>query len=558
MYDQLDSYIELAENTGRISANNYRLKQIDEENKKLSKLNSEYDNLKTTMENALASGKITIESEGYYEMLGVLNEIQENIASTVANIAELNKSIRETNWEIFDKAAETISNMNDELEFLYGLLGDEDDMFDEKGIVNNSGIAGFGILSYESQRKAIDGANDYKDSIIDLVESGIKKQIDSLKDLISNYTDLMDAQKDEIDYAKKVADAQNNVNKIQKQLNAYANDDTEEGASRRQKLRNDLKNAQESLAQTEEERRISQTKKLLSDLQDEYEDILNARLDDIDALIQAVINGVDANGSIIATAINEAASDVGYTLTDEMGTVFSGVSDLASYFTGGDFINKVTSIASAVENIETYFGEAIANANKNSNSLINSARGTVNSNDEAFSNASVSGTKATNLSNKVSGVDGFWNLDSKGYRKSYTMSNGTKATGWSKIDNKWFYFDSQGNLSKGLQTISGSKYYVTGNKGRATSEWVQVNKKWYYFGANGKALTGWQHLTKDGKKGWYFFNPSNNQLVTSSWIQGNKITNTPTKGAYYVDATGFKVENGKFKTKNGYRTFDKY
>ena len=147
MYDQLDSYIELAESTGRISANNYRIKQIDEENKKLSKLNSEYDNLKTTMENALASGKITIESEGYYEMLGVLNEIQENIASTVANIAELNKSIRETNWEIFDKAAETISNMNDELEFLYGLLGDEDDMFDEKGIVNNSGIAGFGILS---------------------------------------------------------------------------------------------------------------------------------------------------------------------------------------------------------------------------------------------------------------------------------------------------------------------------------------------------------------------------------------------------------------------------
>ena len=102
--------------------------------------------------------------------------------------------------------------MNDELEFLYGLLGDEDKMFDDKAIVNDAGITGFGILSaqynvamqeaqkyaseikkinselakdpynqdlierrqelYDSQRKAIEGANDYKDSIVDLVEEG--------------------------------------------------------------------------------------------------------------------------------------------------------------------------------------------------------------------------------------------------------------------------------------------------------------------------------------------------------------------------------------------------
>ena len=37
LYDQLDNYISLAENTGRISANKLRLRQIDEEKKKSTK-----------------------------------------------------------------------------------------------------------------------------------------------------------------------------------------------------------------------------------------------------------------------------------------------------------------------------------------------------------------------------------------------------------------------------------------------------------------------------------------------------------------------------------------
>ena len=582
MYDMMDSYIEMAENTGRITANKYRSRQIAEENKKVDKLTAEYNKLKTVM--------------GYYEMLGTLNEINENIVSTKANIEELNKSIRETNWEIFDRGAEAISNMSDELEFLYGLLGDEENMFDDKGIVNDEGIAGFGILSaqynvamqeaqkyaseiekinkeikddpynqdlidrrqelYESQRKAIESANDYKDSIVDLVETGIKKQIDSLKELISNYEDLMDAQKDEIDYAKKISDAQDNVNKIQKQLNAYANDDTEEGASRRQRLRNDLKNAQENLAQTEEERRMSQTKKLLSDLQDEYENILNSRLDNVDALIQAVIDGVDANASVIKTAVETAATDVGYSLTSEVGTIFNDATkdsvDLASYFTNGDFLNKVTSISTAVANIEQYYKDAVSDANKTATTNINDTTNAQNSTISAMEKAANKGTKAINSANKMTGVDGSWVVDKKGNRTAWKFNDGTKATGWSKIDGKQYYFDDKGNLKTGLQTIGKNKYYIRSKTGKAVSQWQQVNKKWYYFDKTGKAVSGWHNLTKDGKKGWFYFNPKTNAMAVNSWIR-----NSSKKGTYYVGADGMMFINGKFKTKDGYRTFDK-
>ena len=593
----MDNYIDLAENTGRISANKYRDKQIAEEQKKIDKLGVEYTKLESIMQDALKSGKITINSEGYYEMLGALNDINENLVQAEANVAELRKSIRETNWEIFDKGAESISAMNDELEFLYGLLGDEENMFDDRGIVNNEGIAGFGVLSaqynvamqeakkyaeeikninddikddefnqdlidrrqelYESQRKAIENANKYKESIVDLVETGIKKQIESLKDLISNYTDLMDAQKDEIDYAKRVADAQDNINKIQKQLNAYSNDDTEEGAARRQKLRNDLKNAQENLAQTEEERRISQTKKLLSDLQDEYENILNSRLDDIDALIQAVVDGVDANATTIKTAIDVAATNVGYYLTSEVGKIFDdaskGTTDLASYFTNGDFVNKVTSISTAVSNIEQYYKDAVKNANDTATSNIKETASDISSTNSAMESAAQQGTKARNTANKVTGVDGSWVVDKKtGNRTAWKFNDGTLATGWSKIDGKQYYFDQNGKLKAGLQTIGKNKYYIRSKTGKAVNQWQQVGKKWYYFDKTGKAVSGWQNLTKDGKKGWFYFNPSTNAMAVNSWIR-----NSSKKGTYYVGADGRMFINGKFKTKDGYRTFDK-
>ena len=637
MYDQLDNYISLAENTGRISANKLRLRQIDEEKKKISKLKTEYNSLKTIMDKAVASGKIKINSEGYYEMLSTLNEISESIVETTANIAELNKSIRETNWEIFDKGAETISNVRDELEFLYSLLGDEDKMYDEKGVVTSNGVAGFGILSaqynvamqeaqkyaseikkinkeiakdpynqdlierrqelYESQRQSIEDANNYKESIVDLVENGIKKQIDSLKDLISKYTDLMDAQKDEIDYAKKVADAQNNVNKIQKQLNAYANDDTEEGASRRQKLRNDLKNAQDTLAQTEEERRMSQTKKLLSDLQDEYENILNARFDDVDALIQAVVDGVNVNSSVIVDAIKTASNDVGYIMTEATSTMFNSsvTKDLASYFVNGKFVESVTGIADGVKLITNYYSSAQKSADKKAQANImaekvrstghmqtytdssgktrtgyfkddgtldTSFTGWVNKGGKYYRFANgqmMSGSQWVNVGGKK------YYLDKDGSRATNTWrsiggnlyrfnQNGEALTGLQTINNKQFYFDSNGVNKKGLQTVNGTKYYFDPNSGAMVkNSWRQVGDGLYHFGKDGKAASGWMQ-TDSGL--WFFFDPKTNKRVVSQWIHNNAITTKPIKGDYYVGADGVRVANGKKKTNRGMLTFD--
>lgn len=582
MIDMMDSYISEAESKGRITANKYREKQITEERKKLQDLNKEQTNLMKKMTDALKNG-MAVGSEAYYEMLNGINSVSEAIVESNANIAELQKSIRETDWEIFDRASDAIANMRDELEFIYGLLGE--DLYDKKGNVTDNGIAGFGILAsqynfamvesqryaeeikkinaeiakdplnqdlidrrqdlYESQRDAIKQANDYKESIRDLVKEGIELQIDSMKELIQNYEDLLDAQKDEMDYSKRVSDQQANINKLQKQLNAYANDDSEEGAARRQKLRNELKTAQENLQQTQEERRISQTKKMLSDLQEDYENVLNARLDDLDALVKAVTDGVNKNSAKISEAINVATANVGYTVTHEMQTMLSGGKDLVSYFLGGRFINELTKAIAVANNIQNGVAKTVTKTE-------NEQSKTVRQTEAKQKNTQTEMVKAQNYKNKITGTDGKWLQDSNKQRIGWQFNDGTKATGWSKIDNDWYYFNDEGKIRAGLQKIGNYNYFLKRYGGRAESEWVKVGTKWYYFDKDGHALTGWHELEKDGTKGWRYFNPNTAAMATNAWVK-----NSSKDGVYYVNGSGIMVKNGKYETKDGWRTFDK-
>lgn len=560
----LDSFIEKAENTGRITSNLLRVNQLEQERNKVTKLQTEYKELEGIIAEALASGEITKNSEGYYDMLNTLNDIREQIAETTTNIEKLNKEIRETEWEIFDRGVEKIENINDELEFLYDILGDEDKFYGKDGRVTNEGISAFGILSAQynvamqeaqkyadeikkinediandpynqdlikrqeelnkSQRDAIEDAEKYKDSIVDLVENGIKAQINALKELISEYNDLLDAEKEERDYSKKVSSAQDNINKLQKQLNAYASDDSEEGLARRQKLINNLRSAQDSLAETEEDRRISQTKKLLSDLEEEYENILNARLDNIDNLIQAVISGVDANSSIIKEAITTAAQDVGYALTENTSTIFDNASDsknLASYFTNGEFVEKVTSIADAVKNIDDYIRNAVMNADQTQAGNISAEHSAISSTDDILSGAAHAGSIARNNANKISGVDGSWSKNGNNWE--WTFNDGEKATGWSLIDGKWYSFEDNGRMRENewFKDSDGRYYHLSGSGAMDTNKWINNGHSWSYVEGSGAASTGWKYLNWSGGNDWFYFDEDGNMVTGMQNIGDN-------------------------------------
>lgn len=131
-------------------------------------------------------------------------------------------------------------------------------------------------------------------------------------------------------------------------------DDSEEAKKKLQQLKVELSEAREDLEETEYEKYISDQKKLMDDLYLEYETILNARLDNIDALITDMIAEINANSGMIGQTIDEAASNVGYTLSDTMRTVWdSSTASINGVITmyGDKFMSAQTTLNAALNNI---------------------------------------------------------------------------------------------------------------------------------------------------------------------------------------------------------------
>ena len=61
-------------------------------------------------------------------------------------------------------------------------------------------------------------------------------------------------------------------------------------------------------------------------------------------------------------------------------------------------------------------------------------------------------------------------------------ADGKMVTGWfpNAIDNKWYYFQSNGKASKGWLQSDGLWYYMD-NKGAMLTGWQKINERWYYF-----------------------------------------------------------------------------
>ena len=88
------------------------------------------------------------------------------------------------------------------------------------------------------------------------------------------------------------------------QLFVHGGDNSEETQSKIQQLHQNLKEAKSDLEDTEYQQYLSDQEQLLDTFYDETEEWLNARLDDLDGLIQQVIEETNTNaGNISQTSI---------------------------------------------------------------------------------------------------------------------------------------------------------------------------------------------------------------------------------------------------------------
>lgn len=344
------------------------------ERKNISVMQKELGDLTQAMSDAINSGAIQEGSEAWYEMQQEINSVKEAIQESETAVVKYGNAIRDIEWEVFDYIQERISTITTESEFLFNLMNSSK-LYDDKGRFTDTGNVQVGMtaMNYgvymeqadkyaeeikkidadlakdpnntklinrrsellKLQQESISSAEDQKTAMQELVEEGINKELDALKDLIDAYEESLDSAKDLHDYQMKVKDQTKEIASLQKQIQAYKGDTSEENVARMQKLTVELSDAMEDLQETQYDQYIKDQKKLLDNLYDEYEQLLNERLDDIDTLMREMIDYTNLHASEIAATIEAETNAVGYTISDSINNIWNGFGGaVAEYYNG--------------------------------------------------------------------------------------------------------------------------------------------------------------------------------------------------------------------------------
>ena len=523
--NMLDEAVSQTEKKGYITSVKYYDALIKNENANIDKLKKERTELIKTLNEGIAKGNIKKESEAWYEMVGQIDEVTLAIEESNTAIIEFSNSIRDIQWEIFDLLQKKITHITDESKFLTDLLSN-DKLYTDKGQLTDEGLATMGLhgVNYnvdmaqadkyakeianldkqiaknpydqnllerrqellELQQDMILAAEDEKQAIKDMVEEGINKELDSLKDLIDTYTEAMDAQKDLYDYQKRVKDQTKEIANLQKMLDAYKGDTSEEAKSKVQEYKVSLEEAKDDLEETEYDRYVSDQKKMLDTIYDEYEEILNKRLDNIEALISDMIVKINENAVNINSTLSEKAESVGYDLSSSMESIWGGAKDVLTTY--GEYIKT------GIENAATTVNATLGIINVNIQNMISQLNALANTKVQSANTSSASDQKKSTTSNNPGSI--VVKQPSQPIKQVTLDYNKSKGNGKAEVGDK--------------VTFSSGKYYsssagtgVSGTKNRGKSVYITRIKKGAkkpYHISTGKKLgsgdLGWVNLSQ--------------------------------------------------------------
>lgn len=413
--DMLDEFVSQTETAGYITSGKYYDAMSENAKKQQEELKKQRDEMTSELNNAVNSGTIEKYSESWYSMVNSIDEVSKSIEECNTSLLEYQKNLRELDWQVFDLIQDKISKVADESEFLINLMSNKK-LYEDNGQLTDEGMATMGqygvkynvymaqadkyakkikelqadiakdpynqdianqLQEYiEAQQEAILNAEDMKNSIKDMVSDGIDKELDALQKLIDKRNDALDAAKDLYDYQKKVKEQSKDIADLEKQMAAYQGDMSEETKAKVQQIKVDLEEAKSDLEETEYDQYISDSQKMLDDLYDEYESILNTRLDDIDALMADMIFEINNSSSTIGATIESQADKVGYTLSESMNTIWlSGNGSISSVITmyGTKFDTALTTTNTALGYINTNIQNMITQLNKLAGTKIKAA-----------------------------------------------------------------------------------------------------------------------------------------------------------------------------------------
>lgn len=400
---------DLLEEQGWFASTLLNSSMIEQEQKNLAKLEQERDALTKALNSAMESGKIEAESEDWYSMQSAIDDCTSSIYDAKKALVEYDNAIRQINWDAFDRTRDDVSNLIDETQFLVDLLKDED-ITDDNGNMNDNGKAAQALIAQKyqlylnqakaykdeilkideelandpydkelldrkqelikAQQEAINSSISEKEALKDLVKEGYDTFLDKLDEVIQKYKDLMSQQKDAYDYEKSIAEKTKALNALEKQYSAVQGDNSEEGKKNIQQLKDQINTAKDDLKDTEYEKLLSDTEKILDQLQSDVKSWLDQRIDEFDVTMQEIIDQSNENATNISETITSTAENYGYKLSESMSSIWStNASNITNGINSvlGDFSNKFVEGNNAINKVCGDINAAVQGLLKNSN-----------------------------------------------------------------------------------------------------------------------------------------------------------------------------------------------
>lgn len=378
---------------------------IEQEQKNLDKLKEERTTLVNALNSAIDSGKIEEYSEDWYDMQSSIDDCTSSILDAEKALIEYDNAIRQINWDAFDRTRDDVEDLINETDFLVELLKDVG-ITDDNGNMTKEGQAAQALLAQKYQlylnqakaykdeiskinedlandpydkelldrkqdlidkeQEAIKSAMSEKDAIKDLTNDAYTDFIDKLGDAIDKYKELMNTMKDAYDYEKSIREKTEALNALEKQYSAYQGDNSEEGKKNIQQLKDQINMAKDDLKDTEYEKLISDTEKILDQLQSDVKSWVDTRLDALDNLIQDIIEQSNENASDISQTITSTAENYGYKLSESMASIWStntnNITKVLGDF-GTSFIDSNNKIKDVCNDINTAVQDLLKNSN---------------------------------------------------------------------------------------------------------------------------------------------------------------------------------------------------
>ena len=403
----LDSLMEQTEAKGYILGASFYKAQQKQEEQNLETLMAE----RSALQQQLNNSGFEKGTEEWNAMNQEIMDVEESIQDTTLSLIELNNELRQLEWDSFEKMQDLISSVATENDFYIDLMSNNK-MFDtDTGAITDEGMATLGLHAsnmnvymaqaeeyakkideinkeiasdpynqtlidqrkewIELQQDSIKSAEDEKQAMKDLAEDGFNVFLDLMSEVIDKRKEMMQNISDLYDFEKSISESNKEISSLQKQIESWYNDDSEEGRLNKQKAQVSLEEEQQNLQEQLYDKYIQDQEKMLDDLYSSTEEWVNQRLDNIDALISGMIDAVNANSSQIEETIKETANEIGITLSKEMLAIWdtsngSYGSVVSTYYNG--FTNQLTTVNATLDAIRIYIANMLGHADEQADS----------------------------------------------------------------------------------------------------------------------------------------------------------------------------------------------